>query len=111
MFQMGVTKETTKAGDGTSFPQKGNQCVMHYTGTLLDGKKFDSSRDRGEPFKFQVRSSAPQDENCLPSWPALRTLGYCSFQSHCLECRPSNGVWACQRLCAGWCRTGDQGLG
>lgn len=42
-----------KAGDG---PQatKGKKVKMHYTGYLLNGKKFDSSHDRGQPLEFTV---------------------------------------------------------
>nr|ADM16189.1 FK506-binding protein 1B [Salmo salar] len=36
------------------FPKKGQTCVVHYVGSLTDGTKFDSSRDRGKPFKFKI---------------------------------------------------------
>ncbi len=53
----GLSYEDTQAGTGAS-PQKGQTCVMHYTGWLYvngaKGAKFDSSLDRGQPFEFPI---------------------------------------------------------
>jgi peptidylprolyl isomerase len=56
----------TKVGTGPS-PRPGQICVMHYTGWLYvngaKGKKFDSSRDRGEPFSFTIDRG-----QVIPGW-------------------------------------------
>ena len=43
-----------KKGDGGDSPKMGTSVTTHYTGTLLDGTKFDSSVDRGEPATFKI---------------------------------------------------------
>ncbi len=45
--------ETLEEGDGPE-AEPGQTVQVHYTGTLTDGTKFDSSRDRGKPFSFPL---------------------------------------------------------
>jgi peptidylprolyl isomerase len=49
----GLQYADLKVGTGPS-PQKGQTVSVHYTGWLTDGKKFDSSLDRGQPFQFRL---------------------------------------------------------
>lgn len=61
-FAMPATPQTTPSGLGYVIdqpgtgakPQAGQTVSVHYTGWLTDGVKFDSSRDRGEPFEFTI---------------------------------------------------------
>eukprot|EP01061_Rhynchopus_euleeides_P025725 TRINITY_DN4179_c3_g1_i1.p2 TRINITY_DN4179_c3_g1~~TRINITY_DN4179_c3_g1_i1.p2 ORF type:complete len:442 (+),score=204.65 TRINITY_DN4179_c3_g1_i1:80-1405(+) len=51
----GVVKECLVEGEGVGRPMTGCKVSVHYVGTLKsNGEKFDSSRDRDEPFEFQL---------------------------------------------------------
>lgn len=50
----GILKQVLREGTGDEKPFKGDTVYVHYDGQLLDGTKFDSSRDRGEKFSFKV---------------------------------------------------------
>lgn len=49
----GLKIEDIKIGTGSE-AQSGSTVTVHYTGTFPDGRKFDSSLDRGQPFSFQL---------------------------------------------------------
>ena len=50
---MGVTRTVIKEGSGRT-PRSGEVVVAHYVGTLADGTRFDSSRDRNKPLTFMI---------------------------------------------------------
>ena len=49
----GLKYKVITAGTG-AIPKNGDTVIVHYTGTLEDGTKFDSSRDRDSPFSFKL---------------------------------------------------------
>ena len=50
----GLMYEVITAGNGTEKPSVGVTVSAHYTGMFMDGRKFDSSVDRGQPIQFPV---------------------------------------------------------
>jgi peptidylprolyl isomerase len=50
----GLMYEVVTKGSGDSKPSPGDTVSAHYTGMFLDGSKFDSSVDRGDPIRFPV---------------------------------------------------------
>ena len=49
----GLKYEDITEGDG-NIATAGQMVTVHYTGWLTDGNKFDSSKDRNDPFKFKL---------------------------------------------------------
>jgi FKBP-type peptidyl-prolyl cis-trans isomerase len=49
--ELQITNETVGEGPAA---KAGDTVTVHYTGRLLDGTKFDSSVDRGQPFRFSL---------------------------------------------------------
>lgn len=65
----GLKYTVLKAGKGAT-AKKGQTVFVHYTGTLTNGTKFDSSRDRGQPFSFPLGEG-----RVIPGWDeALSTM-------------------------------------
>ena len=60
--ESGLQYYDIEEGDGPS-PEAGDTVVVHYTGWLEDGTKFDSSLDRGEPFPFALGAGG-----VIPGW-------------------------------------------
>ena len=58
----GLQYEDTTLGQG-DIATAGNYVQVHYTGWLTDGKKFDSSLDRNEPFEFSLPGQVIQGWN------------------------------------------------
>lgn len=66
----GVQKQILKQGTGSKCPAEGITVNVHYVGTLEDGTKFDSSRDRGQYFHFEIGGG-----RVIKGWDiALRTM-------------------------------------
>uniref|UniRef100_A0A803K4F7 peptidylprolyl isomerase n=1 Tax=Xenopus tropicalis TaxID=8364 RepID=A0A803K4F7_XENTR len=93
---------------GRTFPKKGQTVVVHYVGSLEDGRKFDSSRDRNKPFRFIIGRN-----EVIRGWEegvAQMSVG----QRARLTCSPdfaygAAGVSAPHSGCRGSCPAGCQG--
>lgn len=61
--ESGLRYKITEENPNGKSPDTGNTVKVHYTGYLLDGTKFDSSVDRGEPIEFPIGTG-----RVIPGW-------------------------------------------
>ncbi len=52
--ETGLRMKITEKGKGKKNPETGDMVSVHYTGMLINGEKFDSSVDRGQPIEFRL---------------------------------------------------------
>jgi rhodanese-related sulfurtransferase len=62
VYASGLKTKDITIGSGAE-AQAGNRVVVHYTGWLMDGMKFDSSHDRNRPFSFTIGG-----RQVIPGW-------------------------------------------
>ena len=79
------TDEAVGTGDS---PTTGKKVKVHYTGRLTNGKKFDSSVDRGQPFEFVIGVGQ------VLTWCAMRWIT--AWRNRTCACNRAN------RPAAGW---------
>lgn len=61
--ESGLRYQDLKSGSGEVATGRGQTVIVHYTGWLEDDTKFDSSRDRNEPFSFPMECGY-----VIPGW-------------------------------------------
>lgn len=64
----GMAYTINKKGEGSRRVKAGDEVAVHYIGRLMNGHKFDSSRERNEPFRFRVGSG-----QVIKGWDELVT--------------------------------------
>lgn len=81
----GLFKTILQPGEEGDGPLKNDEVFVHYTGRLLNGEVFDSSVDRGEPFKFKLGTGA-----VIKGWDVgVATMK--KGEKCILTCRPTYG--------------------
>ncbi|KAL5550748.1 hypothetical protein UlMin_000924, partial [Ulmus minor] len=53
-FWSGLKKKLLKHDHAWETPELGDKVIVHYVGTLLDGMKFESTRDRDDPLTIKL---------------------------------------------------------
>ncbi len=76
--ESGLQYEVLKEGDGSARPTANSEVTAHYHGTLINGTVFDSSVNRGQPFKTKVGQVIKAWQEALQMMtPGMKLRIYC----------------------------------